>query len=84
MRRPPPRNRFAPGPLLQRVERASACMTPYLVVLAIGLALLNLTCVALLAPHLTLTVTRRAADGAPIEVGCGMPPNVDAALASEN
>ena len=40
---------------LRRVDRAAGIINPFLLVLAIGLAVLNLVCLALLAPHLAIT-----------------------------
>jgi hypothetical protein len=40
---------------LRRLDRAAGSINPYLSVLAIGLAILNLTCIALLAPRLPIT-----------------------------
>lgn len=40
---------------LRRLDRAADMMNPFLTVLAIGLAILNLTCVALLASRLPIT-----------------------------
>ena len=60
--RPPPR---APGSmpnLLQRLDRAAADINPYLLLMAIGLVILDLTCCLLLAVKLTMTPV---ADGGP-------------------
>jgi hypothetical protein len=51
-----------PTQWLRRLDRAAAEMNPVLVVLAIGLALLNLTCFVLLAPYLPIT---RLSHGSP-------------------
>ena len=39
---------------LRRLDRAAAAMNPLLTVLAVGLAVLNLTCIALLSIRLTV------------------------------
>jgi hypothetical protein len=44
-----PQRRFSLGRWLRRLDRAAGTMNPFLMVLAIGLAVLNLTCVTLLA-----------------------------------
>src|SRR5712691_10078523 len=53
-----PRPDHSLDPWLRRLDRAAGRMNPFLVVLAIGLAVLNLTCLALLASQ--LPITRRA------------------------
>ena len=40
---------------LRRLDRAAAAMNPFLTVLAIGLTVLSLTCLALLASRLPIT-----------------------------
>ncbi len=51
----PPRPDHSSDRWLRRLDRAAGRMNPFLVVLAIGLAILNLTCLALLAPQLPIT-----------------------------
>src|SRR5437588_584210 len=50
-----PRPDHSPDPWLRRLDRAAGRMNPFLVVLAIGLAILNLTCLALVAAQLPIT-----------------------------
>jgi hypothetical protein len=50
-----PRPRHSLDRWLRRLDRASGNINPFLTVLAIGLAILNLTCIALLAPRLPIT-----------------------------
>ena len=50
-----PRPDHSLDPWLRRLDRAAGWMNPFLVVLAIGLAILNLTCLALLASQLPIT-----------------------------
>ncbi len=50
-----PRPDHSLDPWLRRLDRAAGRMNPFLVVLAIGLAILNLTCLALLASQLPIT-----------------------------
>jgi len=50
-----PRPDHSLDPWLRRLDRAAGRMNPFLVVLAIGLAILNLTCLALLAAQLPIT-----------------------------
>jgi hypothetical protein len=60
--RPPPR---APGTLpslVRRLDRAAADINPYLLLVAVGLVILDLTCGLLLAVKLTMTPV---ADGSP-------------------
>ena len=45
----------SPESWLRRLDRAAAAMNPFLTLLAIGLAVLNLTCLALLASQLPIT-----------------------------
>jgi hypothetical protein len=45
----------SPDRWLRRLDRAAETMNPFLTVLAIGLTLLNLTCLALLASRLPIT-----------------------------
>ena len=45
----------SPESWLRRLDRAASMMNPFLTVLAIGLAILNLTSVALLASRLPIT-----------------------------
>lgn len=45
----------SPDRWLRRLDRAADTMNPFLTVLAIGLAILNLTSLALLAPRLPIT-----------------------------
>ncbi|HEV2334065.1 MAG TPA: hypothetical protein VGS13_01075 [Stellaceae bacterium] len=40
---------------LRRIDRAAGIINPFLLVLAIGLAVLNMTAIVLLAPHLAIT-----------------------------
>ena len=47
---------------LRRLDRAADRMNPFLAVLAIGLAILNLTCLALLASQLPITRHPAGAD----------------------
>ncbi len=50
-----PRGRNSLHATLLRIDRAAARLNPYLAVVAIGLFLLNLTCLVLLAAHFPLT-----------------------------
>ncbi len=50
-----PRRRDSLHATLLRIDRAAARLNPYLAVLAIGLFLLNLTCLMLLAVHFPAT-----------------------------
>ncbi|MGC2411621.1 MAG: hypothetical protein WA459_02850 [Stellaceae bacterium] len=50
-----PRPRHSLDRWLRRLDRVAGNINPFLTVVAIGLALLNLTCVVLLAPHLPIT-----------------------------
>jgi hypothetical protein len=50
-----PQPDHSPDRWLRRLDRAADTMNPFLSVLAIGLAILNLTCVALLASRLPIT-----------------------------
>jgi len=50
-----PQPDHSPDRWLRRLDRAAAVMNPFLTVLVIGLAILNLTCLALLAPRLPIT-----------------------------
>ena len=50
-----PRPDHSLDPWLRRLDRAAGRMNPFLVMLAIGLAILNLTCLALLAAQLPIT-----------------------------
>jgi hypothetical protein len=52
----PPRPDHSLDRWLRRLDRAADRMNPFLVVLAIGLVLLNLICVALLASRLPITL----------------------------
>ncbi len=51
MAQPFPQPHHSPDRWLRRLDRAAGTMNPFLTVLAIGLAMLNLTCLALLASH---------------------------------
>ena len=57
-----PRDRYSLDRWLRRLDDAADSINPFLTVLAIGLAVLNLTCVALLATDLAFT---HDAPGAP-------------------
>ena len=59
MHEPFPHDRDTPGRCLRGLERAAAHLNPYLTAIVIGLSVLNLTCLALLAPH--WVITRNAA-----------------------
>jgi hypothetical protein len=50
-----PQRHRSPDRWLRRLDRAAGVMNPFLSVLAIGLVILNLTCVALLAARLPIT-----------------------------
>jgi hypothetical protein len=50
-----PHPRHPPDRWLRRLDRAAGAMNPVLTLLAIGLAILNLTSLALLAPRLPIT-----------------------------
>jgi hypothetical protein len=50
-----PHPHHSPDRWLRRLDRAAGAMNPVLTVLAIGLAVLNLTCLALLASHWPIT-----------------------------
>jgi len=67
------RNSLATRLLLQRIDRAAARMTPYLVVLAIGLVLVNLICLSLLVPHLRVSRHPGGIGAASYEAGRGSP-----------
>jgi len=45
----------SPTRLLHRLDRAAERMNPFLVVLAIGLVAINLTCLIVLSLHMALT-----------------------------
>jgi hypothetical protein len=47
--------RYSPTRWLRRIDRAAAAINPFLFVLMIGLAALNLTCLVLLSPGLPLS-----------------------------
>jgi hypothetical protein len=79
MRRSSLRNGWAARLLLQRVDRAAGNMTPYLIVLVIGLALLNLICLVRFAPHLSITRHPCGMPNAVVETDCIIPA-ADAAL----
>ena len=80
MRRPMFGNGHAPRVFLRRLDQASARMTPYLVLLVIGLTLVNLIGLALATQH--LSITRRTPGWAPAEAGCSIVPRADARLMS--
>jgi hypothetical protein len=50
-----PQHHRSPDRWLRRIDRAAGIMNPFLNVLAIGLVILNLTCLALLAARLPIT-----------------------------
>ena len=50
-----PQPHHSPERWLRRLDRAADGINPFLIVLAIGLGILNLTCLALLASHLPIT-----------------------------
>jgi len=52
---PRPPQHFSLDHWLRRIDRAAGRINPFLTVLAIGLAVLNLTCMALLAMRLPIT-----------------------------
>jgi len=58
-----PRHHHSPEPWLCRLDRAADGMNPFLTTLAIGLVILNLTCLALLAAHLSLPVRQHCLGG---------------------
>lgn len=78
----PPGQGHSPEPLLERLRQAAGELNPYLVALAIGLAILNLTCLVMLAPHWGLT--RCVSDNPlmPNAAGGVLTPAVNAALRS--
>ena len=82
MRRSTLGDRIEPRAYWRRIERAAGEMIPYLVALAIGLAILNLTCLAMLAAQ--QGVTRRSPDAvcAPSQAVCGVAPGIEARLTS--
>jgi hypothetical protein len=53
-----PQHHHSPDRWLRRLDRAADQMNPILTTLVIGLAVLNLTCLALLASHLPITHDR--------------------------
>jgi hypothetical protein len=55
MSRPSSERDYASEPLLERMRRAAAEINAYLLVLAIGLGLLDLTGLVMLVPHVTFT-----------------------------
>ncbi len=66
MRRTSPR-RYSLYAVLLRIDRAAGQLNPYLAVVAIGLLVLNLTCLVLLAAH--VPVTRHSSGGAATSAG---------------
>jgi len=50
---------------LRRLDHAADAMNPFLIVLAIGLAVLNLTCIALIASRLPITHGKPAISACP-------------------
>jgi len=50
-----PRPHHSPDRWLRRLDGAAGRMNPALTLVAIGLVILNLTCLLLLAPHLPIT-----------------------------
>lgn len=50
-----PGHPYSPQRWLRRLDRAAARLNPILTIVAIGLVILNLTCLALLAPWLPLS-----------------------------
>lgn len=80
MRRSSFRDGFATRPLLRRLDRAAGQMTPYLMVLAIGLTLLNLAGLVLRIPRLSFTHGPPAAGCAPAQSANGTTSDSDAAL----
>jgi hypothetical protein len=78
----PPGQRHFLEPLLERLRQAAGELNPYLVALVIGLAVLDLTCLVMLAPHWALT--RCVSDNplVPNAAGGVLTPAVDAALRS--
>jgi hypothetical protein len=50
-----PQRHHSPDRWLRRLDRAADSMNPFLTVLAIGLVMLNLICVALVASRLPIT-----------------------------
>jgi hypothetical protein len=54
---------------LRGLNRAAGRMNPFLIVLAIGLVILNLVCLALLAPHLTITRHVPGVGDVPVSLG---------------
>ena len=77
MRRSVSGNSDERGSYLRRMERAAGEMIPYLVVLVIGLAILDLTSLAVLAVQ--QGVTRSAPDAvcAPSQAVCGVAPGIE-------
>lgn len=57
MQQLPPRNGHSPEPLLRRLDRVAGEINPYLIILAVGLFILNLTCLAALEGS-SLPITR--------------------------
>jgi hypothetical protein len=54
MRRFWSRNAGSPNPLRRRIEHASEELNPYLITLAIGLAIVNVVVVVVRVPHLPM------------------------------
>ena len=59
---------------LRRLDRAAGNINPFLTVLAIGLAVLNITAIVLLAPHLPIT---RSVFGLGVSAACASSPATD-------
>jgi hypothetical protein len=66
------RDHHAPEPLWRRLDRAAAELNPFLMVLAIGLGMLQLTCLIGLLIHLPITHVDPTA--------CAAPPSVTASV----
>lgn len=69
-------------PLLERLRHAAGEMNPYLLALAIGLAVLDLTCLLTRVPHFTLTRCIPDSPAASGKAGSVLTPAIDAALRS--
>ena len=82
MRRPVAGKGFAPRPFLRRIERASARMIPYLVIVVVGLCLLNLVVLVTMSLHLPITRHTPGRVSALIEAGSRTMSDIDARLMS--
>jgi hypothetical protein len=76
-----PRHHHSPEPWLCRLDRAADGMNPFLTTLAIGLVILNLTCLALLAAHLEVSRISPDVSACPSSLASGpgttLPPTGD-------